>query len=176
MKAIRCFVVSAIVAGFTPFVGSAKDSPQEMIAAAKALDEAFVAAFNVGDAEAFAATYWQSPNVVSYPPDVMEVRGADAVTAAAHEMVAAMAGSKLELTEMNYLVADEYVIGWGTWRMTSPGPEGEPVAMEGRYTDVKAKRDGKWVYILDHASVPLPPPPPPNPTSPVGLEATVGGS
>ena len=28
----------------------------------------------------------------------------------------------------------------------------------GRYTDVKAQRDGKWVYIIDHASVPLPPP------------------
>jgi hypothetical protein len=24
---------------------------------------------------------------------------------------------------------------------------------------VKALKDGKWVYIIDHASVPLPPPP-----------------
>jgi len=30
--------------------------------------------------------------------------------------------------------------------------------MEGRYTDVKAKRDGRWVYLLDHASAPIPPP------------------
>lgn len=30
--------------------------------------------------------------------------------------------------------------------------------MMGRYTDIKAERDGKWVYIMDHASMPLPPP------------------
>lgn len=30
--------------------------------------------------------------------------------------------------------------------------------MRARYSDVKAKRDDKWVYIFDHASVPLPPP------------------
>jgi len=34
------------------------------------------------------------------------------------------------------------------------GPEGKPFEMTGRYTDVKALRDGKWVYITDHASVP----------------------
>ena len=39
------------------------------------------------------------------------------------------------------------------------GPDGEPLQMEGRYTDAKAERDGKWVYLVDHASVPIPPPP-----------------
>lgn len=129
-----------------------------MIAAANDLDARFVAAFNAGDAEAFAATYWQSPDVVSFPPDAMEARGWDAVSEAAHEMVAAMAGAKLELTEIHYMVAGDVVIGWGLWRMTMPNPDGEPVVMEGRYSDVKAERDGKWVYLLDHASVPMPPP------------------
>ena len=31
--------------------------------------------------------------------------------------------------------------------------------VEGRFSDVKAQKDGKWVYIIDRASVPLPPPP-----------------
>ena len=35
-----------------------------------------------------------------------------------------------------------------------------PQIIEGRYTDVKRMHDGKWVYVMDHASVPLPPPPP----------------
>jgi len=30
--------------------------------------------------------------------------------------------------------------------------------MEGRFSDVKAVRDGKWVYVMDHASIPVPPP------------------
>ena len=31
----------------------------------------------------------------------------------------------------------------------------------GRFTDVKGQRDGKWVYLMDHGSVPLMPPPAP---------------
>jgi hypothetical protein len=31
--------------------------------------------------------------------------------------------------------------------------------LDGRFTDVKTQRDGKWVYILDHASAPMPGPP-----------------
>jgi ketosteroid isomerase-like protein len=55
--------------------------------------------------------------------------------------------------------AGDVVIGWGLWRVTVAGPDGAPVEVVGRYTDVKAERDGTWVYILDHASAPLPPPP-----------------
>ena len=44
--------------------------------------------------------------------------------------------------------------------MTVRGADGKPTEMTGRYTDVKAERDGKWVYLMDHGSAPLPPPPP----------------
>jgi hypothetical protein len=40
-----------------------------------------------------------------------------------------------------------------------PVEKSSPQVMEGRYSDVKAPRDGKWVYATDHASVPLPPRP-----------------
>jgi hypothetical protein len=32
--------------------------------------------------------------------------------------------------------------------------------MEGRYTAVGKKIGGKWYYVADHASAPLPPPAP----------------
>ena len=72
-----------------------------------------------------------------------------------------MPGATLEMIEMNYKVAGDVVISWGKWRMLVPMGEGEPMEILGRYTDVKAKRDGKWVFILDHASVPLQAPPGP---------------
>ena len=31
--------------------------------------------------------------------------------------------------------------------------------MKGRFTEVFGRRDGKWVYLIDHPSVPLPPQP-----------------
>jgi uncharacterized protein (TIGR02246 family) len=137
----------------------AAETPEQMIAAAKALDAAFFKAFNAGDAEGVAATYWRSPDVVSFPPDTMELRGWDAIKAAFPATFQAMAGAKLELLDSHYMVAGEFVITWGKWRMTMPGPDGKPMSTEGRYTDVKAKRDGKWVYIHDHASAPMGPPP-----------------
>jgi len=30
--------------------------------------------------------------------------------------------------------------------------------VHGRYTVVMAMKDGKWVFVLDHPSVPTPPP------------------
>jgi ketosteroid isomerase-like protein len=54
-------------------------------------------------------------------------------------------------------VAGDVVIGWGKWRMGIPLPNGESIVVDGRYTNVVAKRDGKWVYILAHVSVPFTP-------------------
>ncbi len=163
MNTPRVLIASLLIAGLVPAVGSAAETPAQMIAGAKSLDAAFLKAFNAGDVEAVSATYWKSPDVVSMPPDTMVLRGWEAIHEAFQKMVEEMPGAKLELTESHYIVNGELVLTWGRWRMTMPGPDAKPLTMEGRYTDVKAKRDGKWVYILDHASAPLPPPPPPPP-------------
>ena len=68
-------------------------------------------------------------------------------------------GAMSEITEANYKVAGDVVIGWGKWRMRIPLPNGESTVLDGRYTTVAAKRDGKWLTILDHESVPFTPPP-----------------
>lgn len=131
-----------------------------MIAAADALDERFMAAFNAGDVATLQAMYWNSPDAVSFPPDAMIHRGTatrDGIAA----MVAGMqaAGAKLELTEKHHMVIGDAVATWGLWTMTMSGPDGAPMQMQGRFTDIKAERDGQWVYLMDHASVPLPPAP-----------------
>jgi len=40
-----------------------------------------------------------------------------------------------------------------------PKGGGEPMVMKGRATVIVKKIGGKWLYTVDHASVPLPPPP-----------------
>jgi len=129
--------------------------PAAMIAAANELDEAFVTAFNNGDAEALSQLYGDGPDVVYYPPDVMEARGLAAIRDANQAFLAATPGATLELTPAGQMAAGDFVIGWRLWHMTIPGMD-EPRA--GRCTDVKAERDGRWVYIVDHASAPVPPP------------------
>jgi uncharacterized protein (TIGR02246 family) len=130
-----------------------------MMASAQALDDQFVAAFNRGDGAAVAALYADGPDTMNFPPDAMMVRGIGAIRDSSAKMFAAMPGAKIELVERHHVAMTDVVLGWGLWRMTMTGPDGAPMTMEGRYTDVKAQRDGKWVYLMDHASVPMPPPP-----------------
>jgi ketosteroid isomerase-like protein len=132
---------------------------EAMIAAAEGMDAAFVAAFNSGDTDALADLYWNSPDLVSFPPGSMADVGYEAVTMGWKSFVESVPGAKLVLRDATNIVAGEYVVTFGYFDLTMPGPDGSSTTMNGRFTDLKAERDGKWVYVHDHASVPLPPPP-----------------
>lgn len=151
------FIATVFILGCT----AEGESQNQMIAAANALDQQFLAAYNSGDVDGVMATYWNSPDLVSYPPGTMEARGWQAVKDDLAGFFASTPGLKLELIDTHNKFIGDAVLGWGRWRITIPTGEKEPMVLSGRYSDVKAKRNGKWVYILDHASVPLPPPPAP---------------
>jgi uncharacterized protein (TIGR02246 family) len=133
-----------------------------MIASARAVDAQFAAAFNTQNAEGVVAAYWNSPEVVLMPPDGPMLRGIDAHR---ESFTAAFAGAgphpQISFPDPHYVVAGDMVIHWGVARLTIPraGPDGADAVVEARYTDVKAEKDGKWVYVIDHASMPAPPPP-----------------
>ena len=153
---IAGFILSGI---FLTGCAPAGETPEQMIAAARALDDSFAKAYNNADVDAIMDTYWNSPEVVLFDPGGMQNIGWDNIKASMTETFASAPGGKFEFTETNQKVAGDIVIGWGLWAFTMTTPDGSTFKMEGRYTDVKARRDGKWVYIIDHASVPLPPPP-----------------
>jgi ketosteroid isomerase-like protein len=131
-------------------------TPEAMLAAAAALDSQFVDAFNRGDADALMATYWKSPRMVSIGVDGSTPEGWDGVSAAWHESMDGNASSRLEILESHNVPLGESVIGWGRWRITTTSDSGAPEVLEGPYSDVKALRDGRWVRVMDHASVPQP--------------------
>lgn len=135
--------------------GGSGDSDEQMLSAAGELDKKFQEAYNKGDVDALMDTYWNSPELVSYVPDAMEPADWVKSKAGAAKSFAAMKGLKLELFNTKNSIAGEVVLGSGSWTLTLPDSAG--TKMNGRYTDVKTKKDGKWVYIMDHASVPLPP-------------------
>jgi ketosteroid isomerase-like protein len=132
-----------------------------MVAAASDLEKRFLETFNTGDVDALMALYWNSPDLSMFPPDAMAIRGWDAAKAAMTETVKAMAGAKFEILESRNVAHGTVVVGSGLWKLTIPAAKGPATVLEGRYSDVKAQKDGKWVFVSDHASVPLPPPPTP---------------
>jgi ketosteroid isomerase-like protein len=145
------------VAGFA-LTGCAADQihNEKMIAAARGVDQRFVAAYNRGDVEGVMSNYWNSPDLVVYSPVALQAKGWDAVRAGMAQGLAGSSGARLELTESHYQVAGDVVICWGTWRMNVPSANGFALVVEGRYSDVKAQRNGRWVFIMDHASIPWP--------------------
>lgn len=143
---------AALVAGCAP----AGDSPEKMVAEANALDKAWLDAYNSKNVDAIMALYWNSPDLTSFPPGEMEVRGFDGVKEGFVKEFAQAADGRLEFVETHNMPVGDAVVGRGKWRFTMPSAQ---MDVTGRYTDVKAKKDGKWVYLMDHASVPMPPPP-----------------
>ena len=92
-----------------------------------------------------------------FTPGNLVARGLTEIREANANQFATIAGAVLELTESHQMVLGEAVVAWGLFRLTIPAEDGDSIEVVGRFTDVSAERDGNWVYILDHASVPLPP-------------------
>ncbi|MFQ5674850.1 MAG: YybH family protein [bacterium] len=64
-----------------------------------------------GDVDGVMAMYWNSPDLVSYPPDAMEAHGWRAVRDDLRRFFDSVSGAKLELLETNYKVAGDVVFG-----------------------------------------------------------------
>ncbi len=154
---IVSFLLSTSIIFFS--CSSKGEDPEKMITAAKDLDKRFIEAYNDRDVDAIMDTYWNSPDLVSYTPGQLELKGWQNVKDVFTEEFANMPTFSLQITESNYQVAGNVVIGWGKWKMTISPPGVEPMVIDGRYTDIKEERNGKWVYTFDHASAPMPPPP-----------------
>jgi ketosteroid isomerase-like protein len=63
------------------------------------------------------------------------------------------------LSEEHLEIHGDTAVAWGLFTiMAEPVEGGEAVEMKGRYMDVARNIDGSWLYVADHASMPLPAP------------------
>jgi len=124
------------------------------------LDAAWTKAMLANDAAALGALY--APDAIMYPPGSMEQKGRDAIRKGYEEMFSGMKVVGAEIKPEKYETHGDTSIGWGLWTVKMvPKAGGAPVTLEGRFSEVARKIDGKWSYVVDHASSPLPPPPAP---------------
>jgi len=124
----------------------------------QALQEGFLDAMRANDADAMAACY--TADATNFGLATMVGTGPDAVRADWSEFFKNYTVMSVELRDKHVEISGDLATAWGLFTLTaSPVGGGEPVVMEGRYTDVSKNFDGKWLYVADHASMPLPPPP-----------------
>ena len=122
---------------------------------AQVADQGWVKAMKANDLEATVALY--APDAVAYYPDG-EYKGKDAIRKSWVDFLATFT-VKDATSEGTYETTGDTSLGWGHWSMTAvPKAGGAAVVMKGRATVIVKKIGGKWLYVVDHASVPLPPP------------------
>ncbi|MDQ2870828.1 MAG: SgcJ/EcaC family oxidoreductase [Acidobacteriota bacterium] len=149
-KTLLLFLATAILTlpasmiAQTPRPAAGKD-------AARALDEAWAAAMKANDPEAVMRCY--AADAVAWLPDSPEARGEAAIREAYRALFAANRIEDVKFSDARYETAGDRSLAWGKFQLTLvPKASGTPVTMSGRFSEMAEKRNGRWVYVLDHAS------------------------
>ena len=146
MKRVALFVVGALFAVSVSAQGI------------KDLDNAWVKAAKAGDIEGLVKLY--APTAVTYMPDEMKAKGTAEIRASFQKFLGANNVKEMTLSQDFETTSGNLAASSGTFSMTvEPKAGGAAQTMEGRYSSVAVKKSGKWMYVSDHASMPIPPPP-----------------
>ncbi len=126
----------------------ANDSPA-------ALQATFMAALSANDANGMAACYTE--DATNFPVDSLAGVGPDSVRTSWTRFFDTYRVTAARLSDEHMEVLGDTAVAWGLFTiMAEPVAGGEPVEMQGRYMDVSRNFDGQWLYIADHASMPVP--------------------
>ena len=96
--------------------------------------------------------FWNDPDLVlALNGDVH--RGPEAVRAAIKGMFDQNESIRMEVNEVTHLPSGDGVIGVGTATYEFQPASGPSQLMVERWSDLRRKIDGRWVYVLDHTTV-----------------------
>jgi len=111
------------------------------------LHSLFVDAFNRLDEDALIALY--EPDATLIPEPGSTVRGHEAIREALGNFLA-LRGT-ITLDTIRVYEAGDLALLHGHWTLTGKGPDGNPLQMEGRSSEVvRRQSDGTWLYTLDN--------------------------
>ncbi len=143
------FVLAFIACVAAPAYGN--ESPE-------ALQEAFMTSLKANDSQGISECY--AADAVNFPVDSLVGYGPESVAESWSGFFAAFTVVDASLSGTHLEVHGDTAVAWGIFViMAVPADGGETVEMKGRYMDVARNIDGSWLYVADHASMPLPPPP-----------------
>ena len=147
MKKVLCLLSCLACFSSSSF---ANESPQ-------ALQNAFMTALNTNDAQGLANCY--SSNAVNFPVDSLVGSGPESVMESWSSFFTAYKVVDASLSNTHLEIHGDTAVAWGLFTiMAEPAEGGDALEMKGRYMDVARNIDGIWLYVADHASMPLPAP------------------
>ena len=138
---VRACVLTCVLAASSPLLAATPDSSQAC----------WEPAFQAGDADAVAQCY--APDAVLWLPGAPMMKGRDAIRAGYVDFFAGSTIKSARLTEIGHIRDGDEAASWGTFKIVLVSKkDGTETTEFGRYTDVSRRIDGRWQYLVDHAS------------------------
>ena len=128
-------------------VASAFDSPQ-------ALQDGFMTALRANDIEGLVECY--TPDATNFAINSMSGTGPESVRTSWGGFFEEFTVTAAEVSDKHMEVSGSLAAAWGIFTITAvPAGGGDAVVIKGRYMDVAKNFDGSWLYVADHASMPV---------------------
>lgn len=122
------------------------------LAEAKELDRRLCEALGRKDLEAAMACFWNSPDLVAVIAGEVQ-HGPEAVRSGFKKLFDQNESVRLEVNEVTYLRSGDGIVGVGTATFDLQPANGQRQLMVERWSDLRRKIDGRWVYVLDHTTM-----------------------
>jgi ketosteroid isomerase-like protein len=146
------YVVAGCVACAAGGSGTAALPSEEALRQmADSVNQAYVQAFNSGNADALMAVYFKTGDIVSVGLDGSILTGYDALATDWTKSLDDVPGSTLALTEAHHNVIGPAVLSFGRWTLT-PKDGDQSSVLSGPFTILKAYRNGRMAIVMDHVS------------------------
>jgi uncharacterized protein (TIGR02246 family) len=111
------------------------------------LNEAFVKALQAGDIEAIMTLY--AADAVLFPPGEKAAKGLEEIRFKWNSVLTANKVTQPGFKDARYLTSVNVSTGWGNVSMRLEPKSGkEPSTIQGRFSTVARKKDGKWQYVF----------------------------
>ncbi len=118
----------------------------------QAVDSAWMKAMKANSVDVLVACY--ASDAVGWFPGGAEAKGEKAIRASYEGMLGAFTIVDAATSDVHYKTAGNSSTGWGKFSITVvEKASGNTNVWVGRFTEVAEKRNGKWVYVVDHASI-----------------------
>jgi len=122
------------------------------LAEARDLDRQLCDAMGRKDLDAVMRCFWDSPDLVAVIGGAVQ-KGPRAVRSGIKQIFDQNQSVSLEVNDVTYLRSGDGVIGVGTATFDLTPADGQRHLMVERWSDLRRKIDGRWVYVLDHTTV-----------------------
>ena len=124
---------------------------QTDLQAQKELDHRFCQAMSEKDLDGVMSCLWNDPNLIVVLFDGTVYRGWDNVREAVGHLFSGFLSVRLDIDEVTHIPLGDGAAAVGTATYQLQAADGSTQRIVERWTDLRRKVDGRWIYVLDHA-------------------------